>query len=152
MTFIHPIKVPHSAETAGGGTGPVGVVRGDVFCCHHSSPFFRPAVYQPAQFQVQLHLGQTGSKGLIDSSVKTTVIDVFPNIHGISSPGLWPYFCGKAKEKTAVGAAVLCFGLSPTLRFSALSAPRTGGRPGPCLWKGHSLYPPAGGWYFPPTG
>lgn len=85
VTFIHPVKIPHPAEAAGGEAGPVGIVGGDILRRHHSGPFLRPAAHQPAQFQGQLHLWEVGSKGLVDPGIKPAVIDALSNVH-MASP------------------------------------------------------------------
>ena len=151
VTFIHPVKVPHPAEAAGGEAGPVGIVCGDILRRHHSGPFLRPAAHQPAQFQVQFHLWEVGSKGPVDSGIKPAVINALANVH-MTSPfrACSPIF-DKAKEKTVTLATVLCFDLSLTPLSPALFRPRTAGRQVFCLWRGPSPCPPAGGWCFPPT-
>ena len=152
VALVHPVKVPHPTKAAGGEAGPVGIVSGNILRCHHSGPLFRPAAYQPAQLQIQFHLGKVGGKSLIDSGVKFAVINVLPNVH-VASP-FWAYcpiWGDKAKEKAAVSVAALCFGLSPTVRSPVQSQTHTGGRRGSDPWKVPLPYPPADGWRSPPT-
>ena len=117
MTFIHPVKIPHPAQVAGREAGPVGIICGDILRRHHSGPFLRPAAHQPAQLQVQLHLGKAGGEGLVDLCIKTAVINVFPNVH--MAP---PFQCmalshskqGKGKRRTLSSQS--CAFLRPVLQ------------------------------------
>ena len=103
MAFIHPIKIPHPAQIARREADPVRIVCGDIFRSHHSGPLLRPAAHQPAQLQVQLHLGKASGEGLIDPGIKAAVIDVFPNVH-MAPPfqrmALSPSKQGKEKRRT----------------------------------------------------
>ena len=82
--FIGPVKLPHSAEIPGGEARGVRVSVGKVFGGGDSGAFLRPAVDQPANLAVQLHLRQIRRHQGVQRREHSAVVYRFSDVHSAS--------------------------------------------------------------------
>jgi hypothetical protein len=90
--FVHPVEVPHPAQISRGESRNIWIADGQVLRHGYRRSLFGPLADQPPDLAVQLHLGQIFRQGGVYGTKKFAVVDVFPNVHGVSFPARSAYF------------------------------------------------------------
>ena len=85
VALIGTVKFPHPPQVPGRKTWNVRVCSAQMLCCGNGGAFFRPAVDQPPNLAVQLHLRQVFLHQRIQFSEHETVVHRLFDVHQVSS-------------------------------------------------------------------